>query len=406
VKFTKYLPQYGWQPVIYTPENPEQLALDESLLDEIPAEAEVIKTHITEPYGIYRKLFGGKKKTSTNDGVNPLNSTKKSWKQKIAVWVRGNFFVPDPRVSWVGPSVRFLKKYLAEHPVDAMVTTGPPQSMHLIGLKLKRATGLRWIVDFRDPWTKMYYFKNMGLWPLAERKQRRMEQAVIDECDAVTTITPYVVKDFQDMTSTKVHLLTNGFDEDDFPEVEVQPGEKFTVVHTGLFSADGDPVNLWDALARKCSCDKEFKKALEIRLAGKVDAPVLASIRDRGLWDNLVNLGYLEHSRTVAEQRSASILILPLRQDPEYRKALPGKIFEYLAARRPVLGIGQEDGASAEVLRNTKAGVMYDWTSTTPVSNFIDNQWERFRSGDRGSMDSDISQYSRRALTEKLIEIL
>ena len=153
VKFSKYLPEYGWQPVVYTPENPEQLARDESLLADIPACAEVIKTHITEPYEIYRRLTGGK----AGQEVNPVNAQKKSWKQRLSLWIRGNLFVPDPRVGWVRPSVRFLKEYLKEHPVDVVVTTGPPHSMHLIGQALHRDLGLPWIPDFRDPAAREKY---------------------------------------------------------------------------------------------------------------------------------------------------------------------------------------------------------------------------------------------------------
>ena len=150
VKFSKYLPEFGWQPVIYTPENPEQLAIDGSLLADIPDCAEVVKTRITEPYEIYRRLTGGKQGAE----VNPVNAQHKNWKQRLSLWIRGNCFIPDPRIGWVRPSVRFLVKYLSEHPVDAVVTTGPPQSMHLIGRGLKRALGLHWIADFRDPWTE------------------------------------------------------------------------------------------------------------------------------------------------------------------------------------------------------------------------------------------------------------
>ena len=185
VKFAKYLPSEGWQPVIYTPENPELIAVDKTLGSEIPPEAEIVRTKIVEPYNAYRMLMGKDSsidiKTFTQDAasggetgasggeVNPINAQKKSFKQKISLFIRGNFFIPDPRVMWVGPSVRFLKKYLREHPVDAIVTTGPPQSMHLIGLKLSEPTGIPWVADFRDPWTKMFYFKHLGLCSWAEK---------------------------------------------------------------------------------------------------------------------------------------------------------------------------------------------------------------------------------------------
>ena len=421
VKFSKYLPEFGWQPVVYTPENPEQLARDESLLKDIPACAKVIKTHISEPYAIYRRLTGGK----AGQEVNPVNAQRKSWKQRLSLWIRGNCFIPDPRVGWVRPSVRFLKKYLREHPVDAVVTTGPPQSVHLIGLRLKKELGLRWIADFRDPWTEMFYYKHLGLSAAADRRHRRLEQAVLDGADKIISVSPPVAADFQAKTQTPVVLITNGFDESDFQAEESGSGsahaEPFTrtgsgvseaqpdsgagaaavppfrLVHTGLFAADGNPLNLWDALAERCAADADFRARLQIRLAGKVDAAITDAIRARGLGDNLVELGYLPHDETVREQRAADILLLPLRREPEYAKVLPGKIFEYLAARRPVLGIGQEDGAAASVLRDAAAGEMFDWDKKEELLAFLDAEHPQ---------TAGIEKYTRRALTERLAEVL
>ena len=394
VKFSKYLPEHGWQPVIYTPENPERLAYDESLLADIPECAEVIRRRIVEPYGLYRKLFG-----RSGGEVNPLNSSGKSLKSKLSRVLRGNLFIPDPRVSWVRCSVRFLKKYLREHPVDAVVTTGPPQSMHLIGRGLKRSLGLPWIADFRDPWTRMFYYKHLCLSKFADRKHHRLEQGVLDEADLVLAVSPPVRDDFQAQTGTPVHLITNGYDEDDFPVRE--PGSrrdgKFRIVHTGLFAADGNPLKLWDALARRCREDEDFAQRLEIRLAGKTDAPVLEAIRERGLGAQLVDLGYLPHSRVVQEQQEADLLILPLRHEPEYAKVLPGKIFEYIASGRPVLGIGQEDGAAAAILRDSGAGRMYDWDREDKFLEFMDMDHEAAEGAAR---------YSRKALTRQLVEEL
>lgn len=421
VKFSKYLPEFGWQPVVYTPENPEQLARDESLLADVPASAEVIKTHISEPYAAYRRLTGGK----PGQEVNPVNAQQKTWKQRLSLWIRGNCFIPDPRVGWVRPSVRFLKKYLREHPVDAVVTTGPPQSVHLIGLGLKKALGVRWIADFRDPWTEMFYYKHLGLSAAADRRHHRLEQSVLDGADLIVSVSPPVAADFQSKTQTPVVLITNGFDESDFPAEESGSGsapEKpftrtgsdvsaaqsdsgagaaavppFRLVHTGLFAADGNPLNLWDALAERCAADPDFRQCLEIRLAGKVDAAITDAIRARGLGDNLVELGYLPHDETVREQRAADILLLPLRREPEYAKVLPGKIFEYLAARRPVLGIGQEDGAAAAVLRDAAAGDMFDWDKKQELLAFLDAEHPQ---------TAGIEKYTRRALTARLAEVL
>ena len=323
---------------------------------------------------------------------------KKNWKQRLSLWVRGNLFIPDPRVSWVKPSVRYLRKYLKEYPVDAVVTTGPPQSMHLIGRGLKRTLGVKWIADFRDPWTEMFYYKHLGLNACSDRRHRRLEQSVLDEADMVIAVSPPVRDDFAARTSTPVHLITNGFDPDDFPKMQKpRDDKKFRIVHTGLFAADGNPLKLWDCLAEMCREDKAFAEKLEIRLAGKTDSAIINAINERGLGDKLVDLGYLPHSEIVKEQMRADVLMLPLRQEPEYLKVLPGKIFEYLAARRPVLGIGQSDGIAARVLREVGAGEMYDWQEKDALKDFILAEH---------SVSDKIEKYSRSELTKKLVEIL
>ena len=414
VKFTKYLPSEGWQPVIYTPENPELTTVDKTLAAEIPPEAEIVKRHITEPYGIYRKLMGKGSSTdlktltsagSGNGEVNPINGGKKSWKDRLSLFIRGNFFIPDPRVMWLHPSVKFLKEYLKAHPVDAIVTTGPPQSMHLIGLKLSKATKLPWIADFRDPWTKMFYFKHLGLSKKAEEKHHKLEKEVLDGATRVIAVSPMVQKDFQAMTKTPVELITNGYDEEDFKK-NFDLDEYFNITHTGLFSSDGNPETLWKVLGEKCKSDKEFRRSLRIRLVGKTDKEITEAIDAAGLGQNLKDFGYQSHEVAVREQRNASVLILPLRKEPEYEAVLPGKLFEYLASRRPILGIGQTNGAMAKIVRDTGSGMVYDWDDEKNLRKWIDFCWEEFKNDELRDNMSDISMYSRRRLTRRLAALL
>ena len=410
VKFAKYLPSEGWQPVIYTPENPEQLAIDESLAAEIPAEVEVIKTRIVEPYEIYKKLLRKSGHSKEAVEVNPVNAQNKSFLQKVAMWVRGNLFRPDPRCMWIGPSVRFLKKYLKEHPVDLIVSTGPPQSMHLIGRRLALETGLPWIADFRDPWTKIFYFKHLSMTPGTERWHKKMEKKVLDDTSAVVAVSPLVQQEFQAMTSTRVELITNGFDECDFAaepchEAEGGSDNEFCVTHTGLFAADGNPTVLWEVLAEKCASDNAFRKALKIKLIGKTDDSILTALNEAGLSECVKNIGYLPHSEAVEQQRNASLLILPLRKEPEYKAVLPGKLFEYLASRRPVLGIGQKDGAMAMILNETKTGVVLDWEDREAIARHIDSCWEKHLAGKLVTDGADISQFTRRSLTNRMAQL-
>lgn len=413
VKFAKYLPQEGWQPVIYTPENPEYTAVDHTLSAEIPHEAEIIRRPILEPYGVYRRLMGKGASTdmktltagAAGGAVTEISGGKKTFRQRLSLWIRGNLFVPDPRVGWVRPSVRFLKKYLAEHPVDVIVTTGPPHSMHLIGQALHRELGLPWIPDFRDPWSRMYYLKHLPMTGRTWRRLLAMEQSVLDECSAVLAVTPLVQEEFRAQTATPVEMITNGYDGGDFDQ-RVEPDGLFNVVHTGLLASDGNPLNLWKVLGAKAWADPEFRKALRLRFAGKVDREVYRAVEDAGLKDNIVDLGYCDHLTAVREQLAATFLILPLRNDPEYRPILPGKLFEYLASRRPVLGIGQTDGAMARVLEETGAGATVGWDDLKGTGAFIDRAWEQYRSGGVPSVGGDITRFSRRSLTRRLAALL
>lgn len=410
VKFAKYLPSEGWQPVIYTPDNPEQLAVDHSLEAEIPAEAEVIKTHITEPYELYKKFLRKSGHSAEAVEVNPVNAQNKSFLQKVAMWVRGNLFRPDPRCLWIGPSVRFLKKYLEEHPVDLIVSTGPPQSMHLIGRRLALETGLPWIADFRDPWTKIFYFKHLSMTRATERWHKKMEKKVLDQASAVVAVSPLVQQDFQMMTQTPVELITNGFDECDFSseickEAFGGPKKDFVITHTGLFASDGNPTTLWEVLAEKCRKDEHFRKLLKIKLIGKTDEQICASIRKAGLTENMCDLGYQPHAVAIEEQRNASLLILPLRKEPEYKAVLPGKLFEYLASWRPVLGIGQPDGAMSMILNTTKTGIVLNWDDKASISRFINLCWENHLNGTLTVEDTDLSQFTRRELTRKMVRL-
>lgn len=412
VKFAKYLPQEGWQPVIYTPENPEQLAVDHTLEAEIPQEAEIIKTHIIEPYGLYKKFLRKSGHAKEAVEVNPVNAQQKTFLQKAAMWVRGNLFRPDPRCLWIGPSVKFLKEYLKEHPVDLIVSTGPPQSMHLIGRRLVAETGLPWVADFRDPWTRIFYFKHLSMTAATVRWHERMERKVLDEAAAVVAVSPLVQQEFQAMTTTPVELITNGYDECDFPEGPCREAEgccsttpKFTITHTGLFAADGNPTVLWDVLAAKCGSDETFRASLNIRLIGKTDGQIIQYIKAVGLMPNTTDLGYQPHAVAIAEQRHASLLVLPLRKEPEYKAVLPGKLFEYLASWRPVLGIGQPDGAMSVIMNQTKTGVVLDWNDKEAIKNFIDICWERHLKGVLKVDAADLKQFTRRELTRRMARL-
>ncbi len=446
LKFAKYLPEYGWEPVIYTPENPEANATDTALLNDVAPETQVIKTKILEPYGIYKTLFCKRKLSSSGKNnsaevsassikANLIGSSDNSLKHRFALFLRGNFFIPDPRFLWIRPSVKFLKKYLRNNPVDAIVSTGPPHSMHLIAKKVAKSAGIKWIADFRDPWTEIFYFKHLKLSRYALYKHRKLEQSVLDNADKIIVVSRQMQKDFAARTSVPVEIITNGFDPEDFAaysgkmelreRTESLREKKFILTHTGIFVDNGNPDYLWEVLGDKASQEEDFRNALLIRLMGQADNTVLNGIENAGLGKNLVNMGYVTHNEAICRQQESSVLLLPLRKEPEAAGILTGKFFEYLASGKQILAFGPTDGDLAAALKETGSGTITDFGDKEGIRREIDILYGRFKrslslpEGDASTgkesahvkpgynvINPKALKYSRIALTEKLAGLL
>lgn len=420
LKMSKYLPEYGWQPVIYTPENPEAGMTDKSLLKDIGPEAEIIKRPILEPYAIFNALTGNRKDkgpadasahaTGSSGAVNPINAVgHKSPLMRLSLWLRANVFVPDPRFLWIRPSVRFLKKYLREHPVDAIVSTGPPHSMHLIARNLHRATGIPWTADFRDPWTRIFYFKHLPLTRCSRKRYAAMELSVLREADNVVAVTDNMIRDFIEETGTakadKFHVIENGYDEADFAGIDAAPlPAGFNLVHTGLFSAEGNPRKLWKVLAELCRDLPGFSRDLHMTFAGKTDPEILAAVKEAGLTDRLTDRGYVPHHEANRLQKAADLLLLPLREEPEAAGILTGKYFEYLAAGRPIAAFGPHGSVLEQSLDRTRTGKIFDWEEELSLKEYITALYTgtyTFSPDFRA-----ISEYTRRSLAGRFAAIL
>lgn len=411
LKFAKYLPQYGWEPVIYTPLNPETNSSDSSLAKDIAPSLEVIKRKITEPYAIYKFLSG--KKKNEKIAANIIGEQKSGG---LSMFIRGNLFIPDPRCWWIRPSVRFLKRYLKEHPVDAIVSTGPPHSMHLIARGLHKDLNIPWIADFRDPWTKMFYFKHMRLTKFSVRKHEKLERSVLDGADGVVVVSPQMQEDFSAMTHTPVSLLTNGFDPDDFSaKCSENAASHFTIVHTGLLPEAANPDLFWEVLGEKCAEDAEFKKELLIVVMGQTDTAVGKEIENAALSGNFKDLGYAPHSEAVAWQKKADLLLLPLRKEKEAKAILTGKFFEYLASGSQIMAFGPTDSNLGDAIRETESGTICEYTDKQGIRIALDAAYKKARD-ERDAAVKGVAKekrispaamkYSRPALAEKYAQLL
>ena len=407
LKFVKYFRDFGWEPVIYTPENPEGPVEDYTLFNDIPKNIEVIKKPIKEPYRFYKKLTGKSKDQKIQTAFLSESESKSSVLENLSVWIRGNFFIPDARKSWIKPSVSYLSSYLQKNDIDVIVTTGPPHSMHMIGYYLNKKLNIAWLADFRDPWTNIDYYDQLKLTKRADRIHHKLEKKILLNANAITVISPGMITDFKDKVDREYHFIPNGYDEEDIKAgVKTGKYEKFTLSHIGSLTKTRNPKNLWNVLREMISEDEQFSADLEIRNIGKIDFNVVESLKEVGLEKYLTTINYLPHNEVIIEQKKASLLLLLINDTPNAKLILTGKLFEYLVSGTPVLCIGPPDGDAAQITRKTNCGRVFDFKDENNLKKYIAASYKKFKEGELTVKCSDVQQYERRILTEKIASVL
>lgn len=405
VKFTKYLREFNCEPIVYVPENPEYPSQDDSFMKDIPQGVQIIKRKIWEPYNIYRNLFGKKGEAIPAGFIS--EKTKSGWKEKLSIAIRGNLLIPDPRKFWIRPSIKFLSNYLKENQIDAVISTGPPHSMHLIAMGLKmRFPNIKWIADFRDPWTNIDFYKELQLSSWADKKHHRLEKLVVQKADELIVVSKNMVDEFQLLSPKSISLIPNGFDTDDMPENQPDLDKKFTISHIGTMNAARNPLNLWRACGELIRESEEFAQDLQIQLIGKVDYSVIEEVNKNGLVKQLRKVDYLPHHEAIARQQSSQILLLLINNSANAKGILTGKFFEYLASGRPVLGIGPSDGDAAEILVQTGAGEMFAYSELNQLKAKIKDWYQLYKQNNLKISVTSVEKFSRKSLTSQLAEII
>lgn len=403
LKHSRYLRDFDWEPVVYTASNPDLSVADEGLLRDVPDGLEVWSTPVREPYDLYRRLTGAAEKAPVGHG---FSGGSKGWKQRMGMWVRANLFIPDAKMLWIKPSVNFLVKKLASDPVDLIISTGPPHTMHMIARQLRDRTGIRWLADFRDPWTNNDFYNRLPLTSWADNQHRKLEEQVLRSADAVVTVSPTWAEEFAQLAERKVEVVTNGFDEQDMTTKTSISREQFIIHHIGSMYEDRNPSSLWQALAELASEDDTFRRLLNVKLTGNTEASVIESIHRFGLVEQLEVSPYQAHEKVTAEMGSAALLLLLLNDSPDIEGRIPGKLFEYLAAGRPILCIGSKTGDSAGIIRETGTGTSHDFTEQDAIKQTIFGYYQAWRTGNEHRNTGDISRYSRRECTGRIAAIM
>ncbi|MCZ4409352.1 glycosyltransferase family 4 protein [Cryomorphaceae bacterium 1068] len=394
LKFSKYLPEFGWHPIILTvdPDQASYPQRDESLLKEVGDEVEVFRTKSFEPLQLYAKAAGKERVPYGGFSNEKSNSS-------FSRFLRGNFFIPDARRGWNRFAIAKAKEIISSREIDCVITTGPPQSTHLIGLSLKRQLGIKWGVDLRDPWTDIYYNEKMLRTQWAENRDAKLEKQTLQEADFCITVSNGFVELFKQKVDRAYHVVTNGFDEQDLVNVvprKSAESKKLIISYTGTMSDIYEPDVFFEALAR-------YGGSFELRIAGSISEGVQKKIDDCGISESVNYLGYLSHADALKEMSNADLLLLISPMVKNSKGIIPGKLFEYLAFHKPIVAIADNEGGDIErILKQTGAGEVFSRTNNGGILKWINT----LGSTSIANNSEMIQKYHRRNLTKQLVEQL
>lgn len=402
LKFVKYLPEFNIEPIVYVPEQPNYPLIDESLVDEVSKDLETIRQPIKEPYRL-AGLFSKKTSKTISKGIISENN-KQSVIEKALLYIRGNFFIPDARKNWVKPSVSYLSKYILEQGVNTVITTGPPHSLHLIGLQLKEKTGVKWLADFRDPWTTIGYHKHLKLTQKAKQKHKALEKAVLNTADQIIVTSTVTKKEFEAITTKPIAVITNGYDTEFVGEVVLD--SKFSIAHIGSLLSKRNPEILWRVLSDLVKTNKTFATHFQLNFVGTISENVLNSIANHGLSKYVNNVGYVSHSESIVFQKKSQLLLLIEIDSEETKGIIPGKLFEYMVSNRPILALGPKGSDVEKIITETNTGNYLYYDDYQALQTIILKHYKAFLNNTLESHPIGLKKYSRKSLTASLSKLL
>lgn len=402
LKFVKYLPDFDIEPILYIPENPNYPILDASLNSEVSKDLIILKHPIKEPYKL-ASLFSKKASSSISKGIIPVQK-KQSLIQKLLLYIRGNFFIPDARIGWVKPSVTFLSDYIDENNITTIITTGPPHSVHLIGKQLKERLGVEWLADFRDPWTTIGYHKKLKLSKASKEKHEALEKEVLNGADKII-VTSHVTKaEFESLTKRPISVITNGYDNESVGPVTLD--DKFSISHIGSLLSERNPEVLWQVLRDLIGELDGFKDDFQLNFIGFLSDNIIESLKKYNLTNYIDNIGYVSHKEAIKFQKKSQVLLLIEINSEDTKCIVPGKLFEYMVSNRPIISIGPKGSDVEKIIKETNTGNYFYYSDYDLLKTTIINHYKAYKNNTLESHPIGLQKYSRKNLTKQLAELL
>jgi hypothetical protein len=404
LKFVKYLQDFNIEPVVYIPENPNYPILDDTLIYEVSTDVTIIKQPIKEPYKL-ASLFSKKASKTISKGIIS-EEKKQNFIEKVLLFIRGNFFIPDARKAWIKPSVTFLSEYISKEHIETIITTGPPHSLHLIGLQLQKQLGVKWIADFRDPWTTIGYHKQLKLTRASKEKHKRLEKQVLNTANQII-VTSFTTKtEFIQLTNKPIEVITNGYDYDYEKSVTFVMDKKFTLSHIGSLLSKRNPEVLWQVLRDLVKENNSFSKDFQLNFIGSVSENVLKTIDTYNLSDYINKVGYVSHKEAIIFQKKSQVLLLIEIDSEDTKCIIPGKFFEYMVSNRPIIAIGPEASDVEKIIKETNTGNYFYYSDYKLLKSTILEFYKAFQNNNLQVNPIGLEKYSRKSLTASLSKLV
>ena len=399
LKFVKYLPEFGITPIVLTvdPDFATYPARDESLLKDISSELEVHRTRSRDIFDLYRKVSG---KEAPHSGF--ANEKKVRWTDKVFRFIRGNFFIPDARIGWNKFALEEARKIIRENNIDTIITSSPPHSTQLIGLQLKKEFPLTWIADLRDPWSELFYNKELHRTKLAIDKDKRFEDAVLNSADHLVVVSDAIRRSFgkgkKDVLD-KIHVIPNGFDETDFPDSVPQ---KNSAVRYISYIGNLGPQYPLNGFLKAFSVFSNEHTNWKLRFIGNCHPGVKKSVGELDLINKVEFVSYVPHTEAVNYMISSDALLMIIPEIEENKGILTGKLFEYIATSRPVINIGPTDGDAARILSEFPQSATIEKDEIDQMISFL----ERLDNSSLTEPSKERMKYSRKNLTRQIAALI
>ena len=398
MKFVKYLPEYNIKPILYIPENPNYPIYDYSLNDEVSENLEIIKNPITE----ISNIISYSKSLNLIRSGNIPNPKEQSLFQRLLFFIRGNLFIPDMKILWKNKSIDFIENYLSKTKIDVVITTGPPHSLHLIGYELKKRLNIKWISDFRDPWVNLNYLNRFHLLPSVKRRHKKLRDKVLINSNSVIVTSEKLKKLYKEI-APNIFKITNGYD---YECSTVNIDSKFSISHIGSLYPERNPKYLWDIIDEICINNEEFRSNLQINFIGNTSEKIIKYLSNKTFKSCIKFFDYVDYKRAIEFMCSSQILLMVEVNDNDSSYAIPGKLFDYLNSKRPIIAIGPDKSEVNQILYDTNAGKFFNYNESINLKLHIENLYNQYEMGSISYDAKNISIYRRKNLTEELSKII